>query len=65
MWMLCALLCHYGRYFTTTDLSYGTDVAKHETMFIENRVHKICQIFQALFIEAFTFLEYVVQRRVI
>ena len=63
--MLCASLHHCGRYFTTTDLSYGKDVAKYETMFIENRAHKIRKSFQASFIEAFTFLEYVVQRRVI
>ena len=41
MWMLRGSLYHYGRYFCTTALSYGKNVAKYETIFIENRIHKI------------------------
>ena len=40
-WMLRGSLYHYGRYFCTTALSYGKNVAKYETIFIENRIHKI------------------------
>ena len=41
MWTLHGFLYHYGRYFCAAALSYGKNVAKYETIFIENRIHKI------------------------
>lgn len=52
MWTLCVSLCQHGRCFPTF-LSYRKHVAKYETVSVENRIHRICKIFQALFMEAF------------
>ena len=42
-------LYHYGKYFCTTALSYGKNVAKYETIFIENRIHKTGKKFSGHF----------------